>query len=402
MSTIKFKRFTKVNFLTQIGRDLVDQFLYRNRTGLAERQVVLPAATLDDSEYFAAVVRLAKSPEGLPESLVEAAFGIEDMANDEGQERLENATNENGLVYRFRENSTCAEIAMQAWLTNESVFNEKRSEQRLMRVASFDYFGSKPENRDFPFTEPNAEILVLMRSDLETVFRAKNRGAHTTQIEVFKMDGEHWFLIRHGETCVRVPTVADGRVSMLHFRPTKEDAVVYSPQFDELRIHAVRKWEKDLYRETIGQRLFGNTHRFTERKAYTLDPLLVEGADALDVTNIPGLDKVILRETETAWPGEFGDVTVRKSEDIFASAKQRSATAIAESGRLIRATFDFYFTGDDKPRKVHIRLPNILKLSRYCDAPLVNQWIGERGFRAVVVGGLYRESITHVERVALP
>jgi hypothetical protein len=66
MSTIKFKRFTKPHFLKQIGRELLDQFFNRFNVELGERQIVLPATTLDDDTYFVAMSQVAMSPDGLP------------------------------------------------------------------------------------------------------------------------------------------------------------------------------------------------------------------------------------------------------------------------------------------------------------------------------------------------
>lgn len=383
MSTLKFKRFTKPHFLKQIGRELLGQFFNRFGTELAEKQITPPAATLDDDAYFGAVAKIAMAPEGLPGPLVDAAHDIEAMANEDGQDRLERATGENGLAYQFRENSSCAEISMQAWLTNAEVFAEKFNEQRLTRLASFDYFGSKsPVDRSDSFAAPSPEIITLMVSDMEAAFRAKNRGQHTTQIGVHAIDGEFWFLIRHGDTYARVPTISDGQLAVIHFRPAKDDVVVFSPERDEIRIHAGTKWEKELYQETFGRRLFGDDWYFSERKTYTLDPLRDDGADALDVSDVPGIKQIVLREIEVAWTGQFGDSIIRKSTDIFESAAAREAVAIPENGRLVRAVFDVTFEDSDKPRKVHLRPPNILKLGRHCDAALIQRWLNLRGFRA--------------------
>jgi len=402
MSTIKFKRFTKPHFLKQIGRELLDQFFNRFNVELGERQIVLPAATLDDDTYFGAMSQVAMSPDGLPQPLVEAVYAIEGMANEEGRDRLERAVGENGLAFQFQENSSCADMALQAWLANPELFTEKFNEQRLTRLASFDYFGSKlPVNRTETFVAPTAQTLGLMTADMEEAFRQKNRGQQTTHIEVHPMDGEYWFLIRHGDTYARVPTVANGQMSVLHFRPAKDDVVVYSPDRDEIRIHTGTKWEKDLYRETFGRRLFDDTWYFSERKAYTLDPLRTDGVDALDVSDIPGINKIVLREIEVSWPGEFNNTMVRKSLDIFSSGAESATPAISESGLMVRAVFDFYFGDSQKPRKVHVRPPNILKLGRHCDATLVQRWLTARGFREVVANDHNRGGITHVESLAV-
>ena len=404
MSTVKFKRFTKPHFLKQIGRELLGQFLNRFSSELAEKQITF-TATADDDAYYEAVARAAMAPDGLPEKLIEAAYAIEGMANDEGLDRLERATGENGLAFQFRENSTGAEMALQAWLTNPELFAEKFNEQRLTRLASFDYYGSsacRTGHYENQFTPPTAETLALMTTDMEEAFRVRNRGQRACRVEVHPMDNEFWFIIRHGDTYTRVPTVTNGgQMSVLHFRPAKDDVVVYSPQRDEVRLHAGTKWEKDLYRETFGRRLMGDDFYFSERKAYDLERLRTDGPDALDVSDIPGISKVILREFELAWPGEFKDAILRKSEDIFASATKRNALAIPESGRLVRAVFDFYFGDSAKPRKVEVRLPNILKLGRYCDAALVQRLLSQNGFLVTENKPQPRGGINHVEPLAV-
>jgi hypothetical protein len=316
---------------------------------------------------------------------------------------LERATGEHGLAFQFREDSTVAEMAVQAWLTDAERFMSVFSEQQLARLSAFDYHGSEvPSDRSATFEPPTPQALELMTADMEAAFRKKNRGQRTCGIEVHPMDGEYWFLIRHGDSYTRVPTVSNGQISVLHFRPAKDDVLVYSPERDEIRIHAGTKWEKDLYRETIGRRLFGDDRYFSERKAYTLESLRTLGVDALDVSDVPGISKIVLREIEVAWPGEFSDAMIRKSNDLFESAAARHTEAIPESGRLVRAAFDVYFGDNPKPRKVQVRPPNILKLGRHCDALLVQRWLSACGFREVVANGQNNGGITHVEHLALP
>ena len=383
MSIQKYKRFTKSQFLKQIGRDLTDQFFARFGPELAERQVILPTANMDEKAYYEAVGHLAKSPDGLPARMVEAMYAIADMADEDGEERLEEATGVAGLAYHFEATLTRASKAMKAWLTNEAVFRRAHRETRAARVATMDYFTSKPENREFAFTVPDRRTLELMREDLEAEFQRRSRGSRTVRIELHQHEGEHWFTIRHGNTYTRVMTVEAGEDGAIHFRPAEESLIIYNPERDQLRLHAMRKWQLDLFRRVVGQRCFGNPDRFSERMKYTLAPLQTDKEDALDTMDIPDLERVVLRSVELWYPGKYHDVVVRKSEDIFESAKQRGKVAIPENARLMRATFDFYFERDDKPRQVRIVLPNKLKLARFCDAILVHRWIAARGFCVV-------------------
>jgi hypothetical protein len=404
MSTLKFKRFTKPHFLKQIGRDTLGQFFNRFSPALAEKQITLPAATLDADAYYEAVARLAMSLDGLPEALVEAVHAIEGMANEEGEDRLERATGENGRAFEFRDDATTAEKAMHAWLTNPEQFAEIFNELRLTRLASYDYYSAKtPMDQTEMFAPPSAQAIELMTADMEAAFRAKNRGQRTCHIEVHWMDGEYWLRIQHGDTYTRVATLANGGImSVLHFRPAKDDVVVLALHRDEIRIHAGTKWEKDLYRETVGHRLFGDPNYFSERKIYTLDPLRTEGADALDVSDLPGVSKIVLRKFELAWPGAFKDSVIRKSEDVFTSAEERKTLAIPESGQLIAAELDFYFGDNPKPRKVSLRPPNILKLGRHCDATLVHRWLMQNGFVTLNVNGAGQRTEGNITHVCVP
>jgi hypothetical protein len=74
-------------------------------------------------------------------------------------------------------------------------------------------------------------------------------------------------------------------------------------------------------------------------------------------------------------------VLTREGEDLFLCPAPDADEAIPRYGRLRCAAFDLHFTGCSKPRPLHIRPPNILKLGRHCDVHLVDCWLSRRGFR---------------------
>ena len=102
------------------------------------------------------------------------------------------------------------------------------------------------------------------------------------------------------------------------------------------------------------------------------------------MTDIAGIDRILLREVEAGFFNAYHETSIRRADDLFAAAEARGKVAIPASGRLIRAVFDVYFTGCKKPRTVHLRPPNVLKLGRHCDAALIHEWFSLRGFRAAV------------------
>ncbi|MEI6197614.1 MAG: hypothetical protein WCS42_25145, partial [Verrucomicrobiota bacterium] len=228
----------------------------------------------------------------------------------------------------------------------------------------------------------------LLTADLDAWFAKNNRGELTAHIEVYPIDGEFWFLIRHGDAFARTTKLTQRKSEVLHFRPAKDDVVVYAPKRDEIRIHAGTKGERELYRTAFGLRLFGDDNYFCNRKTLSLEPLRLLGIDALDVSGIAGLDKVVARELEIAFDNKHHESVIRRADDLFAAAADApfERAAIPAGGRLVRATFDFYFTGSKSPRTVQVKPSNTLKLGRHCDARIVHEFLAERSFRCFHAG----------------
>ncbi len=389
MSVMRFKRFTKVGVLKGVGRELLSRFFNRFTGG--SKTIALPPASATDEEYFQGLAKTLMSPEGLPDEASEALYQMDEMANDEGHERLQAAAREAGLELNGDGSHTEAEFALEVFLAEPTVLSEAHSEQKLVRLSSFEYYGAeKPEDRTSTFEPPTAEVRAAMAKALDEWFAGHNRGKQTVRVDLHRIDGEYFFIVRHGDTFIRTAKVDEQRTEMLHFRPEKDDVVVYSPEFDEIRIHAGTKGERELYRKQFGQRLFSDSNYFSQKKAYTLEPLRTDGKDALDVEAVAeDLELAVLREYEVAWDNGFNEVLIHKATDIFAAAESRpeKRDAIPRSGRLVRATFDLHFAGKRRPRRVQIRTPNTLKLGRHCDARVVQRWLSKQGFRAVVDDG---------------
>ncbi len=393
MSVMKFKRFTKRQVLKQIGRELLGQFFGRFEQANNGKRIELPPASASDDEYYEGVAEALMSPEGLPDQVGEALYLVDEMANDEGHERLEAAARKAGLEFNGDGGRTQAELVVEVFLAKPEVLSTAHSEQKLVRLSAFEYYGTKePVDRSKTFTPPAAEARAAMAKALDGWFAEHNRGRQTARVDVHVIDGEYFFIIRHGDTFIRTAKVNEQKTEMLHFRPEKDDVVVYSPALDEIRIRAGTKGERELYRKEFGQRLFGDEDYFSQRKAYGLEPLRANGRDALDTEGCGDLERAVLREYEVAFDNGFDEVRIRKATDIFAVAERPGGEAIPKGGRLVRAAFDLYFTGMKKPRKVQIRTPNTLKLARHCDVRVVQRWLARRGFRIVEGGELSVES----------
>jgi hypothetical protein len=400
---MKFKQFTKPQFLRSIGRERLQQLFAKFSEDLKAAGLALPRPELDEDAWYTALALLAMAPEGLPPALVETLFVIEEMATAHGQEQLEAAVTDAGLDLTFGEGATHADIAVQVWLADPGLLARQHAINRLSRVSAFEYFSSRDQTDQSGIVRtPSPEVLAAMSAELDAWFRAHNRGHRTTRIDVHEIDEELAFEIRHGDTYTRKMKVDGGKVEVLHFRPARHDLVVYSPQRDEIRIHAGTRGEQELYRRTFGRHLRQNSEHFAERQAYTLEPLRARGMEVLDPDGVAGIKGIGLREVEVAWSEGINEAFIHKADEVFLAALLRRRKPLPETGDIVRAVFEVRFADAEKTRRFEVRPPNRLKLTRQCDARLIHRWLADQGFRRRVSENAMNPGGRDVATVALP
>ena len=376
---MKFKRFTKPLWLRSVGRAALTQVFGRFAGELAQRGKALPPAHLDDDAWLSALGFLLLAPESLPDELNDTLFVIEEMATTEGHDQLLAAAQAAGLTLDLGDEATPGDVAIRVWLQEPELLIRQHARSRVERLSAFQYFGARQPRAARAISE---EFLAGMTADLDAWFRTHNRGHKTTRVDLHPLDGEMLFVLRHGDPYRRTAKVVHGRLEALHFRPAKDDLVVYSPRRDEIRVHAGTKGEKEMYRVTFGKWLHGGLDHFCQRQAYTLEPLRTEGVAALSARAVPGIVSICLREMELGWRHEASRVRIDKGECVLRTARVHGLDPVPEGTHLRRAVLAFRFGGGVKDQRVEIRPPNTLRMSRQCDAHLVHRWLAEQGFRA--------------------
>jgi hypothetical protein len=386
---MSLKRFTNPKNLRGLGRPLLKRFFAEFEEELTKCAAKLPGEVLEDDEYFKQLAEVFLSPKELPGEMVEVLYAVLEMANDQGVDRLSQAAKEKGLAVDWGKEASNLDLVMQVWLADKDLMREQHSEYRLLRMTAFQYWGTKTRPADrLPFTPPTDEALELLRKAVDDWCRENHRGDDTVSITRHQLDGEWWFLVQHGGTMSRLAEAkGNQKTETLIYRPGKDDVVVYNVGLDEIRLHAGSKRERDLYRAEFGQRLRGDAGYFSERKNFVLDPLRDDVERALSVEGLPELKRITLLEYEVQFGGEFDDRLVRKSDDMVASAAQRGKDGkviqvVSENGSLVRAVFEVEFANSMKPRKVHLRPPDELRVGRHGDMKVVQDWLSKREFRA--------------------
>ena len=114
MSSLKFKKFTNPHNLKSLGLPLIGQFFEKFQSN----KISLPDDSLDDDKYFSDLSAMLMTPDTLPDDLNETLHAIDEMSNEHGQERLENAIKDNKLELQLAEDSSHLEIALHVWLAD--------------------------------------------------------------------------------------------------------------------------------------------------------------------------------------------------------------------------------------------------------------------------------------------
>jgi hypothetical protein len=392
---MKFKNFTSPGFLWNVGRPLLKRFFDRFADELAERKTVLPSQELHGDRYFSDLAFVLMSSDALPESLIEVMCAIEEMATVEGMECLDYAVTSASLDLKFDPESSPGDFAMQVWLAEPELFAKQHNRQRMARLSSFEVVAHRCIRTGArivaPFVLPDSAAMEELTRALDKWFAAHNRGPETTRVETHQVRGEWWFLVRHGDPFVRKAKVNRRRREPLHYRPEKDDVVVFSPEHDELRINARTKGERELYRAKFGKYLRGAEEYFWQHKTLSLDVLHTDGMDALNVRDVDGIKGIVLREVTINGDKKIHEGLSYRADNVFGT--KLNPLALIENGRITHAVFDVYLDHRKKARRVEICPPNGLKLARHCDPAAVNRWLLARGFRIAPKGGSYVEDM---------
>ena len=390
MKKAGLKRFSNHIFLKRLGRELLGRFL-----GCFPEMGVLAARP--ELDFYSELAAIFLRPERLPLGMMDELLAIEEMSTADGLARLQRAAEWPRLQPQLRMDSTAEDIAMQIWLLAPEALAREHNVLRFGRLTSFEHaahpFKVRSAERGMrselqpgttQFASPSDSLAILnLTAALDRWFAFHARGAETTRVEVYPLDGEQWFLIRHGDLCKRVAKVERQRTDTVHFRPERDDVVVLSPRLNELRVNARTKAERDLYIREFGRHLRGDENYFSERRPYTLDPLRQLGRDALDADGLEGIAHIRLRKLAVRFENALNESIVREADDLFSCAvtSRFQGGPIPAQGVLERALFEIQFAGSIKSHPVEIRVPNTLKLSRRCDPEAVQNWLCARGFR---------------------
>lgn len=378
MSTFRLRHFSNPHTLQAIQARPLMELLGPHREYFKARQVDFGRFNGKGPDHEAIARVLMAPDESTPRGLIDDLYYVDDMATAEGMDALLDAVREAGYHLDGADTATPAEVAVQVRLRWPSLIEQKHAEHALVhRRRTFEYFQSRSTG-DAAYRQPSSSRVHAFEAHVATQLEALKRG-RVCKLYVFERADGVWFLVRRGEPFKREAAIEKAGSASVYYRPERYDVLKYDERLGELSINADgNKKLIALYREAIGELLFGDKDHFPGAAKYNLQPLFELGEQCLVCSDVEGIDFVTLREVTILWGGPEGEVEVRRAKDLFAAYRASGRTL--PRGRVVRASFSVKFTGVKVPRTVTLRPSNIASYTHDDDSVVVEEWLRLRGF----------------------
>jgi hypothetical protein len=378
MAAFNLRKFTDPKLLRTIAPQRLIALLHPWRDYLIARGIEFPINGSSELDCDALALVLLAPDAGVPKDMVNALYYVNETASEEDMDALLDLAKSRGVEIEHDPGTTVADVSIQVWLAAPDLVRERHAESIAFRQKDFLYYaGAHGKKRAFPTIDD--QLRLQIESELDEWFEKHRRG-RGCHFFLFPNRGKVWILIRHGMPLRREASHHDdGHSSSEVYRPQQHDVLIYDTSSDELGVHAPTKSEIRLYLTCFGRLVFGDETYFPPADKFSLNPLIVDGANSLLCEDVEGLRRIRLVEYRRYWGGAHKEIEIRKASDIFAALAARGQE-LGSFGRLIGATFKVKFTDAPKERSLTIRPPGNAKYERNEDSELIEIWLARRGF----------------------
>ena len=378
MASFNPRKFSDPDRLRAISPDRLVAFLAPWRAFLEIRGLQFPD-TRDVEIDYAGLAQILMTPDrSTPSAMVDALYYVHETASAQDMDELLTAVRNQNVPIVDDPTATPIDLAIDIWLAAPELVRSRHAETIAMRQQNFEYFGpQRPVRTAFP--EVDAALRSQIEAELDDWFEAHRRG-RGCRLFIIRHAPMTWVLVRHGQPMRREASQKDdGGVGTEFYRPQRHDVLIYDERSGDVGVHAGTKGERNLYLRTLGRHLFSGEEHFPPAGRFTLDPLIEDGSQALNVEDVDGIKGVRLIECRRYFGGPHREIETRKAEDIFAALASRNIQSLA-GARLNSASFKVAFDDSEKERSVTIRPPGIARYERNDDSELIERWLRRRGF----------------------
>lgn len=384
----KKRCFVSVRALKRLNKNLLCEVLEKFPGYLSECGLKLPDPPDREGLDYEAIQEACMSAE-VPTDLDDVLFFVSLLGSKRGQAQIENeARHRQGRLGFSVEGLSCPDFAMKAWLhdwpRNRNLLEAAYARSRIFGKCSYKY---SPMIRDVRhlFREPTAERMAEARARLEDYFANHEGLGRGTNILLYDLSPELFFLVRYPGQIERHQAVdEDGNPRSYVFRPEEYDALVYHKLHGDLRLNTNRERDHLAYRVTLGHLLFDQANVFDPKGGLiTLDPLLGPCRELFDCRDIEGLAEIHPVEVVFAdrdHPHYRTTFTAEKDLTLLSYSPGETALLPANVHAVMCAKFIYRLSNRTRWERITVHRGHCLCYERDGSCAVVEQWLRRRGF----------------------
>jgi len=380
VATFRLRHLSDPAVLKAMRPDNLVAILKPYKARLSELRFELPIES-DDELDVDALVKVLGQPDAAPPQLLDRLMAIDELATPERMADLLAGAKSNvelaAALERLGDDPTPADVAATALLHAPESFERLHAEARIDAKRSLQYFRADRDESPTP-KEVTSELRRRLEQRLAVGFAEAKLGQHCQVFDFQRKDGL-WLVIRRGNAYRREGTIDPSGASSVCFRPECYDTIKFDSGLGELCVPPESKAVSGLYREAIGEILFGDKALFSGDAKYRLDPLYEQGLASITCADIEGIEAIRLQELRLSVDGPYKLVLTLRAHDLFAHFHE-CGQDLPRGVRTLHAKFAVTFTGAKQPRVVTVRPPNSASYTRTADAAVVENWLAARGF----------------------
>ena len=361
MPSLKFRNYANLKAIRIVDKKYFQRLLSPHKVYCASRKLDVDALTNDDASNEALFAFFSTPDSSMPPDLLDALHKVDDLADTTGHDLLMGRALTAGVnMTPGRSDVDPRELAIIAYLDHRRLFVASHDRVLYAKVKNFREFAGKSNRR---LRVPPQVKLGELEKKLAPWFDQMGRSRYC-EVRAYEDGDEINFVVAHGKPFRRDNSVEPTlHPSLVSYRPQKHDVVVYDNKTYRLKVNAQTPAEQKLYREMFGDVLFGSSAYFGGDGIYTLRPLHMRGAAALDVSAVSGLDGVSLAEVWLETGDELDTILICRSRDVTRSIDEQGIMDLAD-GRLIYAKMFVRLSEGGRARKLEIKVPNQLVYDR--------------------------------------
>jgi hypothetical protein len=377
MPQLHFRQFCRLDFIQSIN--IEDQFVPVLRKWDADlRRLGLNLDGLKNDDPSARrVLDAFTAKERLPGDLLELLYMLDDLADEQGDDRLRALVAAEGVeedIPGLDGDLSYADTAILIYRHKPEILTACHDEATPRKVCKY-----------IEWRAANAIGLTLSQAkrrkqrverEMAAWFASKGRG-RVCDVHVFQDNNELRFVITHGQNYRSQGSYTpDLKRSRSAFRPQRHDLAIWDPRRRVLLVHASTRAEQQQYRSVFGQVYWGSTTYFQRDDIYNLAVLQRHN---FTLSQAYGVTASRLVEVITTLDDAHNTRQVTTGSDLLASAREQRAPNLAR-GTIVSAGFLLSYESGGRPRRLDIRMPNIADYDRDRDGIPARAWLEANRF----------------------